>query len=550
MTTLSRFIASCLVATFPVAVLRAAEATPPVVIERAPEADANALQREIAALRTQNARITAELRDAQWALGEARTRIDELAAEKSPGAVDSASLAAEKARADEANARLATLVAGANQLSAEKNTLESRLAAATKAESDLRQQLAAAQQAAAATPPPPSVPPEMVSKLADTEARLADRVRRNSLLQSENELLKTAASDHARLSADVQNLRQEKTTWEARLAEAQSAGVGALSAADAETLSRRLADTESKLQTVLRSYSQLEAELAQAKLTTGQSSAQSAELETLRRQNAALEARIAATPADQSREVAAKLAENENRLATVLRSYSQVQAELEQTKATAGQQTDQSAELETLRQEKAALEARIAAMPPDESHHLASKLADTEDRLSTTLRSYTLQQREIDQLKSDAAEATLAAQAASTKASNDSATQISALFDELRQTQARANALVMDNSQLKTRLALVGPPPGSTMASPSRPGTAQATAAAATPASPAASPLTETPARAPEPRTHVVKLGDNLGRISRQYYGTPARWEEILRANPDVIKNENVLTVGTPLRIP
>jgi nucleoid-associated protein YgaU len=47
-----------------------------------------------------------------------------------------------------------------------------------------------------------------------------------------------------------------------------------------------------------------------------------------------------------------------------------------------------------------------------------------------------------------------------------------------------------------------------------------------------------------------VAPGDTLGKISRQYYGTPGRWDEILRANGDVIKNENVLTVGSTLRIP
>jgi nucleoid-associated protein YgaU len=47
-----------------------------------------------------------------------------------------------------------------------------------------------------------------------------------------------------------------------------------------------------------------------------------------------------------------------------------------------------------------------------------------------------------------------------------------------------------------------------------------------------------------------VVAGDSLAKISRTYYGTAARWDEILHANRDVIKNENVLPIGATLRIP
>ncbi|HTO03023.1 MAG TPA: LysM peptidoglycan-binding domain-containing protein, partial [Opitutus sp.] len=94
---------------------------------------------------------------------------------------------------------------------------------------------------------------------------------------------------------------------------------------------------------------------------------------------------------------------------------------------------------------------------------------------------------------------------------------------------------------------LVGPPPGSTLSSPSRPGRPQAAAAVVPATNPEPAP---TPIETPAARTHTVVLGDTLGKISRQYYGTAARWEEILRANGDIIRDPNVLTVGTTLRIP
>jgi nucleoid-associated protein YgaU len=48
----------------------------------------------------------------------------------------------------------------------------------------------------------------------------------------------------------------------------------------------------------------------------------------------------------------------------------------------------------------------------------------------------------------------------------------------------------------------------------------------------------------------VVVDGDTLTRISRKFYGTSARWEEILRANHDVLKDEKSLVVGSTLKIP
>lgn len=51
-------------------------------------------------------------------------------------------------------------------------------------------------------------------------------------------------------------------------------------------------------------------------------------------------------------------------------------------------------------------------------------------------------------------------------------------------------------------------------------------------------------------RTHVIAVGDTLAKISSQYYGTTARWGDILAANRDVLGEDNKLVVGRTLRIP
>ncbi len=50
--------------------------------------------------------------------------------------------------------------------------------------------------------------------------------------------------------------------------------------------------------------------------------------------------------------------------------------------------------------------------------------------------------------------------------------------------------------------------------------------------------------------THLVQRGDTLSEISREYYGTPVRWQEIYEVNKDRIPNIKILKVGTVLRIP
>ncbi len=78
-----------------------------------------------------------------------------------------------------------------------------------------------------------------------------------------------------------------------------------------------------------------------------------------------------------------------------------------------------------------------------------------------------------------------------------------------------------------------------------------ATAAAAEPAQPVIR-IGGPPARPPSAssRTHVVAEGETLSKIAQRYYGSSARWQAILDANRDVLKDEKALKPGMTLKIP
>jgi nucleoid-associated protein YgaU len=182
----------------------------------------------------------------------------------------------------------------------------------------------------------------------------------------------------------------------------------------------------------------------------------------------------------------------------------------------------------------------------------AQQLADVQDKLATSLRSFSVIQDENTELKAtidklnadaaalgqqlDAAHATIA----SLQAQAAIATQVDPLRTQLRQAQDEANRLSMENGDLRTRLSLQAPSPGSTRPIPMRPERAVAAAPVAEP----------TPTPTPELKMYLVAEGDTLTKISRRFYGTSGRWEDILKANSDVLKDEKSLVVGSTLKIP
>jgi LysM repeat protein len=62
--------------------------------------------------------------------------------------------------------------------------------------------------------------------------------------------------------------------------------------------------------------------------------------------------------------------------------------------------------------------------------------------------------------------------------------------------------------------------------------------------------LTKTVSKKSGGRTYVVQSGDTLASISRKFYKSPKRWEKILDANKESIRNPGNLKVGQTLIIP
>ncbi|MHC4886502.1 MAG: LysM peptidoglycan-binding domain-containing protein, partial [Planctomycetota bacterium] len=52
------------------------------------------------------------------------------------------------------------------------------------------------------------------------------------------------------------------------------------------------------------------------------------------------------------------------------------------------------------------------------------------------------------------------------------------------------------------------------------------------------------------PCTYVLKEGDTLGGIAKRFYNDSSRWQPILKANPENIRSETQLQIGTTITIP
>ncbi len=49
---------------------------------------------------------------------------------------------------------------------------------------------------------------------------------------------------------------------------------------------------------------------------------------------------------------------------------------------------------------------------------------------------------------------------------------------------------------------------------------------------------------------HVVKSGESLSKIAKQYYGDPMKYKEIFQANTDILKNPDLIYPDQELVIP
>lgn len=49
---------------------------------------------------------------------------------------------------------------------------------------------------------------------------------------------------------------------------------------------------------------------------------------------------------------------------------------------------------------------------------------------------------------------------------------------------------------------------------------------------------------------HTVKSGETLGKIAKQYYGDPSKYQQIFAANSDILKNPDMIHPNQELIIP
>lgn len=474
----------------------------------------------------------------------------------------------------EANKRVAIAEAALASKDKEISSLQSRLteAAATPA-------------VAPASAAPIGVSAELASLRTERDQLQASATAALSqLAELRSQNAKVAAEENAlneklaRASADVANARRAQAQAEAESASLKAAADRAsaerlavaaqLETATAELAAAKAAAAEGTKSVVLKADPRVAAlEAERDRLATSVKSLETERASLLLRlaeaQATATAAAAAPAPAPTvtfapvtapavDTETAAKLAELEkaktetdDKLAAALRSFTLQQAEIERLqKALASIDAERAAtatQLESATTELAALrpQAASSAAVSAEAENLRTQLAaakqtiaDQSASLATANRSLTDARQTVDAATAD----------------------LVATRDQLRQTQAQSAAFAVENQQLKTKLALTGSLPSST--TPSRPGTIpsvsinlpSATVAPATPPPAAVAPaVASTPAT---PRVHTVSSGDSLSKISKQYYGTATRWNDILQANKDVIRNPDALVLGTKLRIP
>ncbi|MBC8041498.1 MAG: LysM peptidoglycan-binding domain-containing protein, partial [Opitutaceae bacterium] len=500
------------------------------------QVSATAALSQLTELRSQNAKVAAE----ENALREKLTRA-------------SADLTAARRAQAQAEAESASLKAAADRASAERLAVAAQLETVTT-------ELAAAK--TAATPSADSSAQTEQARIAENlktlerqhaevAAQLEQANSQNTLVRTQYTKLLADAQTTAKASADeAGQLRAQLASTEEKLAAAKAAAAETTKSVVLKA-DPRVAALESERDRLATSIKSLETERASLVLRLAEAQAAATAAAATPAPTPTVTFAPVTTPAVDT-ETAAKLAalektkaETDDKLAAALRSFTLQQAEIDRLQkalasidaeraATATQLEAATTELTTLRPQ-AASAASVSADAENLRTQLAAAkqtIADQSASLATANRSLTDARQTVDAATTD----------------------LVATRDQLRQTQAQSAAFAVENQQLKTKFALTGSLPSST--APSRPGTipsisvnlpAATVAPAATQPAPAATAVASTPAA---PRVHTIASGDSLSKISKQYYGTANRWNDILQANKDVIRNPDALVLGTKLRIP
>lgn len=551
------------------------------------EGERNALQQKAAAASHQSSEASsAELAAAKASLKNAEAeaaKIAPLSNELAEARQQSARLAEQLKEQAAENARISQSLKSEQLEATGKAAAAEKALAAIKADlENTRGQLAEAAKAAPAAA-------ELESSRKEVAA-LSEQIRQlnadhENALKAATQEQGTAAEKLAAAERALSELRNGLAAAEAKARAAEEAR--AALATEKDSANQQLAAVQAE---VARSGSASDARVAEltAKIDALQRSSQQQREDLVQRvkhTEAALE-----QTAKERDELSGKLANAEKpskREKTAAARIEQLTGELETTKADAQKGAAAAAELAAARSQidelsnklKSSEEALAAAQnvaapaptvaateatpaPAEAQNDVRKELEETQTKLSAALRSFQLQQGEVDRLQQAIASidaeraaledrlksATTDASDASARAAanNDAAAQLAALREQLRNTQNQLVSYAYENNDLKHRIALLSPEPGAAPApttmpaagfgTPNRPGSQVQPAAA--------------PAAAPEARTHAVVAGDTLSTISRRYYGTANRWSEILEANRGTLRDPSALRVGMKLRIP
>jgi nucleoid-associated protein YgaU len=392
------------------------------------------------------------------------------------------------------------------------------------------------------------------------ENRAADGDTSRRLVEKLNETTKELAA----LRANYAQLQSERTSSPSATAENAA-------------LRSRLGETEEKLAASLRNYTQLQDEIGRLKAevdrTRDENLTLTAQVKTITAQNEQAQAALAQLNTDLLAQKDARLRAEQDAetLRTALRSADPNSSALGQLRTGSAADArslvaEQAAESATLKQQLSGLQARVDALSTERTELLrqlearppAADLANLEARLASAVKTEASLREENLQLKAVRSE--LAQQLAQARSAPAGAVGQD-IQEQLRQAQAQATALADENARLKARLAggseTAAKPvvvPAAITVTPNangvavRPSGVSATLVAAVPS--AQRPETPKPDAAAPSRLHVVTSGDTLAKISTLYYGTPARWGDILAANRDVLGESNNLVIGRTLRIP
>jgi len=410
----------------------------------------------------------------------------------------------------------------------------------------------------------------------DTEKLRADLARSENDLNEARGAARTLAVKNQQLEDVASERGRALAAAQAELVNARNAPAPAAPSSELASLTTQRDILAGKIADRDRQIEQLGRQGAAALKAVAEQKQQIAELqanvEKLTGEKAELTAKVAAAPApvpDRSSEI-----EKATAAQTAAEAHAQeLAARLAALERQNAELTVRAAAAET--KLATAATAAPAAVSDASAEDAKKQLAEIEAKLTTSLRSYSMLQQELDQTHEAAAKTETklaAAQAESAalrtqvdalnpngkemvllrQASINAATEAVELRDQLRQAQGSVAQLAQENAQLKTRLALLGPPPAPMLASPTRyaPPPAPAAAVKSAPAQPASTAAAKPAAAAPAARQHVVAEGDTLSKISRRYYGTSERWPEILEANRDILRDARNLPVGASLRIP